>query len=156
MHVQDFFDSNKTLFVDSLLLPRTWNGEGGQREGHSCPLRGSSANTRYFQISQICAVMQIEGCGKVELGATWFHGIVGNPLYEHAIQLGLMPRHEAEDSSKPTDYEPHVSLSLREHAFMAVVQMQSGECLQCQQQNSPEHAHYQSQKRILRRRHCIA
>lgn len=53
--------------------------------------------------------MQIEGCGKVELGATWFHGIVGNPLYEHAIQLGLMPRHEAEDSSKPTAYEPHIS-----------------------------------------------
>lgn len=44
--------------------------------------------------------MQLEGCGKVELGATWFHGIVGNPLYEHAIQLGLMTRHEAEDSSK--------------------------------------------------------
>ncbi|KAL0055945.1 hypothetical protein WJX82_006032 [Trebouxia sp. C0006] len=45
--------------------------------------------------------MELEGCGKVELGATWFHGIVGNPLYEHAIQLGLMTRHEAEDS-KPT------------------------------------------------------
>jgi len=44
--------------------------------------------------------VQLEGCGKVELGATWFHGIVGNPLYEHAIQLGLMTRHEAEDSSK--------------------------------------------------------
>ena len=44
--------------------------------------------------------LQLEGCGKVELGATWFHGIVGNPLYEHAIQLGLMTRHEAEDSSK--------------------------------------------------------
>ena len=26
---------------------------------------------------------------------TWLHGIVGNPLYEHAIQLGLMTRHEA-------------------------------------------------------------
>ena len=44
--------------------------------------------------------MQIEGCGKVELGATWFHGIVGNPLYEHAIRLGLMTRQEAEHSSK--------------------------------------------------------
>ena len=54
--------------------------------------------------------MQIEGCGKVELGATWFHGIVGNPLYEHAIQLGLMPRHEAGSSSKLKSecHEPHV------------------------------------------------
>lgn len=42
---------------------------------------------------------EIQGCGKVELGATWFHGIVGNPLYEHAVQLGIMPRHEAENSN---------------------------------------------------------
>ena len=41
-------------------------------------------------------ILQIPGCGKVELGATWFHGIHGNPLYEHAVQFGLINRDEAE------------------------------------------------------------
>ena len=40
--------------------------------------------------------MQLPDCGKVEYGATWFHGIEGNPLYEHAVRLGLLDRKEAE------------------------------------------------------------
>ena len=45
-------------------------------------------------------LMQVPGCGKVELGATWFHGIHGNPLYEHAVQLGLMNRETSELSGE--------------------------------------------------------
>ena len=116
-------------------------------EGHSCLLQGPTVNkTTLFHMNQTCTMMQIEGCGKVELGATWFHGIVGNPLYEHAIQLGLMPRHEAEDSSKPTAYELqchmfHKSQSACIHGSSSN-SVNPSECLyKCQQQNSCEHAH---------------
>lgn len=40
--------------------------------------------------------LQLPDCGRVEYGATWFHGIEGNPLYEHAVRLGLIDRKEAE------------------------------------------------------------
>lgn len=43
--------------------------------------------------------MQLGECGQVEYGATWFHGIDGNPLFEHAVRLGLIDRKEAESSS---------------------------------------------------------
>lgn len=36
--------------------------------------------------------MQLEGCGSVEMGATWLHGLAGNPLFDLAVQEGLMTR----------------------------------------------------------------
>ncbi len=37
-----------------------------------------------------CSVAQFPGCGRVELGATWLHGLAGNPLYDYAVEQGLM------------------------------------------------------------------
>lgn len=34
--------------------------------------------------------MQLPSGAPVELGATWFHGICGNPLYEIAVWEGLV------------------------------------------------------------------
>ena len=55
---------------------------------------------RFRKGSARSALMQVPGCGRVELGATWFHGIHGNPLYEHAVQLGLMQRETSDQSGK--------------------------------------------------------
>ena len=33
---------------------------------------------------------QIAGLGRVEQGATWLHGLDGNPVYEAALAAGLM------------------------------------------------------------------
>eukprot|EP00208_Stichococcus_sp_RCC1054_P004285 CAMPEP_0206141490 /NCGR_PEP_ID=MMETSP1473-20131121/13113_1 /ASSEMBLY_ACC=CAM_ASM_001109 /TAXON_ID=1461547 /ORGANISM="Stichococcus sp, Strain RCC1054" /LENGTH=529 /DNA_ID=CAMNT_0053536087 /DNA_START=104 /DNA_END=1693 /DNA_ORIENTATION=- len=41
---------------------------------------------------------QLEGCGSVEMGATWLHGLAGNPLFDLAVQEGLMTR-----TAKPAD-----------------------------------------------------
>ena len=35
-------------------------------------------------------LVQFPGCGRVELGATWLHGLAGNPLYDYAVEQGLM------------------------------------------------------------------
>ncbi|KAK9860346.1 hypothetical protein WJX84_005539 [Apatococcus fuscideae] len=34
--------------------------------------------------------LQLPDTGRVELGATWLHGLKGNPMYELALQYGLM------------------------------------------------------------------
>jgi hypothetical protein len=34
--------------------------------------------------------MQVPGSGPVSLGCTWFHGVLGHPLYELALQEGLL------------------------------------------------------------------
>lgn len=39
-----------------------------------------------------CHTHPLPGCGVVELGATWFHGTVGNPAYDVAKSSGLMRR----------------------------------------------------------------
>lgn len=33
---------------------------------------------------------QLQGCGRVEMGATWLHGLQGNPLYAYAVETGIM------------------------------------------------------------------
>lgn len=38
--------------------------------------------------SQCCS--QVPGSGPVSLGCTWFHGVLGHPLYELALQEGLL------------------------------------------------------------------
>lgn len=55
---------------------------------------------RFIQQSRV----QLPGCGLVEYGATWFHGIEGNPLYEHAVRFGLVDRKEAEGQRKHCAY----------------------------------------------------
>lgn len=34
--------------------------------------------------------LQLPGCGRVEMGATWLHGLKGNPLYAYAVEKGIM------------------------------------------------------------------
>jgi len=41
-----------------------------------------------------CRTVDLEGGGPQELGATFFHGVQGNPAYELCSSLGLQPRRE--------------------------------------------------------------
>ena len=44
--------------------------------------------------------LQLPDAGRVELGATWLHGLKGNPMYELALQYGLMNGSERKQASK--------------------------------------------------------
>ena len=48
--------------------------------------------------------VQLPGVGKAELGATWLHGLDGNPIYETALRHGLMHGHERKVAST----QPHL------------------------------------------------
>ncbi|KAK9810120.1 hypothetical protein WJX72_005080 [[Myrmecia] bisecta] len=37
---------------------------------------------------------EFAGCGKVALGATWLHGLIGNPIFELAVQHGFLTGEE--------------------------------------------------------------
>ncbi|KAK9862734.1 hypothetical protein WJX84_007407 [Apatococcus fuscideae] len=43
--------------------------------------------------------LQLPDAGRVELGATWLHGLKGNPMYELALQYGLMNGSERKQAS---------------------------------------------------------
>ena len=43
---------------------------------------------------------QLPDAGRVELGATWLHGLKGNPMYELALQYGLMNGSERKQASE--------------------------------------------------------
>ena len=43
---------------------------------------------------------QLPDAGRVELGATWLHGLKGNPMYELALQYGLMNGSERKRASE--------------------------------------------------------
>ncbi len=45
--------------------------------------------------------MQLPGCGRVELGATWLHGLKGNPLYEYAVEAGIMSQTAKQKGALP-------------------------------------------------------
>lgn len=44
--------------------------------------------------------LQLPDAGRVELGATWLHGLKGNPMYELALQYGLMNGSEQKQASE--------------------------------------------------------
>ena len=50
------------------------------------------------------AVMQLEACGAAELGATWLHGLRGHPVYELALQRGLMDGTEKHKASEAVPF----------------------------------------------------
>ena len=43
--------------------------------------------------------LQLADGQKVELGATWLHGIKGHPIYDLAVQYGLMDPHTSKGGS---------------------------------------------------------
>ena len=43
--------------------------------------------------------LQLADEQKVELGATWLHGIKGHPVYDLAVQYGLMDPHTSKGGS---------------------------------------------------------
>lgn len=51
-----------------------------------------------IQHSNFC--LQLPDAGRVELGATWLHGLKGNPMYELALQYGLMNGSEQKQASE--------------------------------------------------------
>ncbi len=44
----------------------------------------------HLEQNVIFSQRRLPGCGRVELGATWLHGLAGNPLYDYAVEQGLM------------------------------------------------------------------
>ena len=64
--------------------------------------RARSGTVRYFDLGVFLSTVscfrptvsrpsvQLPSGGQVELGATWFHGIQGNPLYDIAVWEGLV------------------------------------------------------------------
>ena len=55
-------------------------------------------------------MLQIPGLGRAELGATWLHGLDGNPIYETALSSGLMQGHERKIGSTSQACQRHIAL----------------------------------------------
>jgi hypothetical protein len=67
-----------------------------------------------IRLEMVCGkLLQLSDGQKVELGATWLHGITGHPLYELAVKYCLMEPHLAKGSSPPlpTPFEPILQIA---------------------------------------------
>ena len=54
--------------------------------------------------------MQLGSCGQAELGATWLHGLRGSPVYELALQRGLMDGTEQKHAGMQHTHDKKVSV----------------------------------------------
>jgi hypothetical protein len=74
--------------------------------------------------------MQLEGCGAAELGATWLHGLKGHPVYQLALDRGLMDgaeKHRARAQFSQLPAHAAACMAARWHDVFLIVECGSPE-----------------------------